>query len=120
MIAIIGLLAAYVGPKYFNHLGRSEQTTARSQMQALAKALSAYRVDVGSFPSSAEGLEALITKPAGAERWQGPYMERRIPKDPWGRPYLYQSPGATNDFDLWTLGKDGAVGGDGDAADLTL
>lgn len=118
VVAIIGLLAAYVGPKYFSQLGRSEQTVARSQMQGLARALAAYRVDVGSFPSNAEGLEALTKRPASAPRWNGPYLERQLPLDPWGQAYQYRSPGEAGDFDLWSLGKDGQAGGEGDAADL--
>jgi general secretion pathway protein G len=120
VIAIIGMLAAYVGPKYFSQLGRSEQTVARSQMQGLAKALAAYRVDVGAFPSTAEGLQALITRPAQAGRWRGPYLERQLPADPWGQPFQYRTSAShADDFELWSLGKDGLPGGDGDAADLS-
>lgn len=119
VVAIIGLLAAYVGPKYFSQLGRSERTVARSQMQSLSRALAAYRVDAGQFPSTAEGLEALVKRPASAARWSGPYLERQVPLDPWGHAYLYRSPGVDGaDFDLWSLGKDGQAGGEGDAADL--
>ncbi len=119
VVAIIGLLAAYVGPKYFNQLGRSERTVARSQMQGLSRALAAYRVDVGQFPSTAEGLAALVKRPASVTRWNGPYLERQLPMDPWGHAYQYRSPGADgSDFELWSLGKDGQPGGEGDAADL--
>ncbi len=119
VVAIIALLAAYVGPKYFSQVGKSEQAVARSQMAAFARAVGAYRLDVGSFPSTEEGLEALLVKPANAVRWNGPYLEKTVPPDPWGRPYQYRSPGSDgSDFEIIILRKDGQPGGDGDAADL--
>lgn len=120
VVAIIGLLAAYVGPKFFSQIGRSEQGVAKSQVEAFSRALGAYRLDVGGFPTTEEGLEALIKRPATATKWNGPYLEKDVPADPWGRPYRYQSPGAEGaDFDIVTLGKDGQPGGTGDAADIT-
>lgn len=119
VVAIIGLLAAYVGPKYFSQIGKSEQSVARSQVEAFNRALGAYRLDVGSFPSSEEGLAGLLTKPASAIKWHGPYLEKAVPPDPWGRPYQYRSPGANgSDYDIVSHGKDGQPGGDGDAADI--
>ncbi|MFY7949106.1 MAG: type II secretion system major pseudopilin GspG [Gemmatimonas sp.] len=119
VVAIIALLAAYVGPKYFSQVGKSEQAVARSQIEAFNRALGAYRLDVGSFPSTEEGLAALLSKPASATKWNGPYLEKAVPPDPWGRPYLYRSPGENNaDFDIVSYGKDGQPGGEGDAADL--
>lgn len=121
-MAIIGLLAAYVGPKYFSQIGRSEQAAAKSQLDSYKKALGAYRIDTGSYPSSEEGLSALMNKPSDlskASKWNGPYLESFPPADPWGRPYIYVSPGSKGDFDLLSYGKDGQPGGTGDAADIS-
>jgi general secretion pathway protein G len=93
VVTIIGLLAAYVGPKYFSQLGRSEQGVAKAQVEAFARALDTYRLEVGRYPSSEEGLEALLSKPANAARWNGPYLQKAVPDDPWGHAYLYRSPG---------------------------
>lgn len=121
VVAIIGLLAAYVGPKYFSQIGKSEQALAKAQIESFHKALGAYRVDVGGFPSTEEGLSALMQKPAGlaASKWQGPYLTKSVPADPWGRAYVYRSPGTKNDYDLLSYGKDGRPGGTGDSADVT-
>lgn len=122
VVAIIGLLAAYVGPKYFNQIGKSEQAVARSQIEAFSRALGTYRIDVGSYPSTEEGLAALVNKPSDstkAAKWNGPYLEKTPPADPWGRPYLYTSPGSKGDFDVLSYGKDGQPGGTGDAADVS-
>jgi general secretion pathway protein G len=121
VVAIIGLLAAYVGPKYFGQIGKSEQALARSQMESFARALGAYRLDVGNYPSSEEGLAALVNRPADAAKaakWNGPYLEKAIPLDPWGRAYLYTAPGSNGDFNLLTYGKDGQPAGVGDFADI--
>lgn len=120
VVAIIALLAAYVGPKYFSQVGKSEQAVARSQIEAFSRALGAYRLDVGNFPSTEEGLGALLNKPASATKWNGPYLEKAVPPDPWGRAYIYRAPGANNaDFDILSYGKDGQPGGEADAADLS-
>lgn len=120
VVAIIGLLAAYVGPKYFSQIGKSEQNLAKSQVEAFSRALGTYRLDVGSFPTTEEGLNALITKPASAVKWNGPYLDKVVPLDPWGRPYNYHSPGSRGgDFDIESFGKDGQPGGTGDSADVT-
>lgn len=122
VVAIIGLLAAYVGPKYFSQLGKSEQALAKAQIESFHKALAAYRIDTGSFPSTEEGLNALLVKPASvtsAAKWNGPYLSKAVPPDPWGRPYIYRVPGAKGDYDLISHGKDGQPGGTGDAADIT-
>lgn len=119
VVAIIALLAAYVGPRYFSQVGRSEQSLTRSQIEAFSRALGAYRLDMGAYPSTEEGLAALVTRPAGAAKWNGPYLEKAVPKDPWGHAYIYRAPGAANaDFDLISYGKDGQPGGDGEAADI--
>jgi general secretion pathway protein G len=119
VVAIIALLAAYVGPKYFSQVGKSEQAVARSQIGAFSRALGAYRLDVGRFPSTEEGLNALLVKPASAAKWNGPYLEGAVPLDPWGGPYEYRAPGSNgSDFDIVSLGKDRQPGGEGEAADL--
>jgi general secretion pathway protein G len=118
VVAIIGLLAAYVGPKYFGQLGKSEQTLAKSQIESFHRALASYRLDVGSFPSNEEGLNALVQKPSTAAKWNGPYLSKAVPLDPWGRPYIYRVPGPRGDYDLLSYGKDGQPGGTGDAADV--
>ena len=119
VVTIIGLLAAYVGPKYFSQLGKSEQGVAKAQIEAFARALDTYRLDVGHYPTTEEGLSALLTRPANAIRWNGPYLQKAVPLDPWGRAYLYRSPGTTGDFDIVSYGKEGQPGGSGDAADVS-
>lgn len=119
VMVIIGLLAGYVGPKYFAQIGKSEVKTARAQLDALEKALEQYRVDTGRYPSTEQGLAALNARPADEAKWAGPYLKKAIPNDPWGQPYVYQQPGAHGDFDLLSYGKDGQPGGSGEAADIT-
>ncbi|PRC92702.1 type II secretion system major pseudopilin GspG [Solimicrobium silvestre] len=119
VIVIIGLLAAYVGPKYFAQLGKSEVTIAKSQIEAFDKAVDTFRLDVGRFPTAEEGLSALNIKPADAEKWNGPYLKKDIPLDPWGHPYIYKVPGTKGDFEIISYGKDGQPGGVGDDADIS-
>jgi len=119
VIAIIGLLAAYVGPRYFSQLGKSERSTAKAQIEGLGKALDAYRLDTGHYPSTEQGLGALVTRPGDEPKWNGPYLQKQVPPDPWGRAYMYRSPGQGGDFDLSSNGKDGQPGGEGDGADVT-
>ncbi|WP_240788495.1 type II secretion system major pseudopilin GspG [Ramlibacter henchirensis] len=119
VMVIIGLLAAYVAPRYFSQVGRSEVRSAQAQIAALRSALDAYRLDVGSYPTTEQGLAALTTRPSNSARWNGPYLQRSAPPDPWGRPYQYRSPGEHGDFDLLSLGKDGQPGGSAEAADIT-
>src|SRR4051812_20017568 len=110
VIVIIGLLAAYVGPKYFSQLGKSEVTVAKAQIEAFEKSLDTYRLDVGRYPSAEEGLNALLTAPASATgKWNGPYLKKAVPLDPWGHPYQYRSPGTKGEFDIVSLGRDGQV-----------
>jgi general secretion pathway protein G len=118
VVAIIGLLAAYVGPKYFGQLGKSEQALARAQVESFHRALASYRVDMGEFPSTEEGLNALSVRPANGAKWSGPYLSKPVPLDPWNRPYVYHSPGSKGDYDLASYGKDGQPGGSGDNADI--
>ena len=119
VVAIIGLLAAYVGPRYFTQLGKSEATLAKAQIEAFAKALDQYRLDTGHYPSTEQGLQALRTPPANVKKWNGPYLSKDIPADPWGNAYRYRQPGPQGDFEILCLGKDGAAGGTGEAADIT-
>ena len=119
VVAIIGLLAGYVGPKYFGQLGKAEVKVARAQIDGFDKALDQYRLDVGRYPTTEQGLNALMVKPAGIARWAGPYLKKEVPLDPWGKAYIYKSPGEHGDYDLSSLGRDGRPGGTGEDADIT-
>lgn len=118
VMVIIGLLAGYVGPKYFAQIGKSEVKAARAQIDALEKALDHYRLDVGRYPNGEQGLAALNKRPASESRWKGPYLRKEVPADPWGGAYQYAQPGEHGEFDLFSLGKDGKPGGEGEAADI--
>jgi general secretion pathway protein G len=118
VIVIIGLLASMVAPRYFDQLGKTNTKIARAQIVALEKALDQYRLDVGHYPSTEEGLEALFVKPTNEEKWQGPYLKKAVPADPWGRPYIYKSPGDHGELDLSTFGADGQPGGSDENADV--
>jgi general secretion pathway protein G len=118
VMVIIGLLAGYVGPKYFEQIGKSETKTARAQIDALGKALDQYRIDVGSYPNTEQGLAALNKNPTSEPKWQGPYLKKSVPNDPWDKPYFYKSPGEHGDYDLYTLGKDGQLGGAKESEDV--
>jgi general secretion pathway protein G len=119
VMVIIGLLAGYVGPKYFSQIGKSEIKATRAQIDGLEKALDQYRLDTGHYPSNEQGLAVLVTRPANEPRWDGPYLKKSVPLDPWGNPYVYRMPGEHGDLDLLSYGKDGQPGGEGDAADIT-
>lgn len=118
VMVIIGLLAGYVGPKYFEQIGKSETKTARAQVDALGKALDQYRIDIGQYPTSDQGLAALNKSPGNVAKWQGPYLKKTLPNDPWDNPYLYKSPGEHGDYDLYSLGKDGQLGGVKESEDI--
>ena len=119
VIVIIGLLAAYVGPKYFAQLGKSEVTVAKAQIEAFEKALDTFRLDVGRYPLAEEGLGALLVQPPEAKNWNGPYLKRALPQDPWGSPYQYRNPESNGEFEILSLGKDGQPGGSDENADIT-
>lgn len=118
VVVIIGILVAYVAPRYFQQIGKSERTAALGQIDALHKAIDAYWLDTGHFPSTDGGLRALTVRPDGERRWNGPYLQKDVPLDPWGHPYVYRVPGAHGDYDLISYGKDGKPGGEGENADL--
>jgi general secretion pathway protein G len=120
VLAILGLLAGLVGPQLIKHLGESKSKAARLQIEELASSLDMYRLDVGRYPTSDEGLNALIEAPGTAKVWNGPYLrKKKMPLDPWNNPYHYVSPGQHGKFDLWTLGADNGEGGDGEDVDVT-
>lgn len=119
VLVILGLLAGYVAPKYFSQVGKSEAKVAKAQIEAFDKALGAYRLDVGRYPTSEQGLAALVAKPANEPKWSGPYLSKQVPLDPWGKPYIYRYPGQHGEYDLYSHGKDGMPGGKGEAADIT-
>lgn len=124
VLAIIGTLAMLVGPTVFRNVGDANVTTARSQVEIFAVALDAYRLDAGTYPTTEQGLSALRVRPTGdgvPRGWRGPYLRKAVPLDPWGRPYVYEAPGTHNpdSFDLYTLGRDGVAGGEGEDADIT-
>ena len=120
VIVIIGLLAAYVGPKYFSQLGKSQVTIAKAQIEAFEKSLDTYRLDIGRYPTSEEGLAALMSAPpAVAPKWNGPYLKKGIPQDPWGHAYQYRSPGSKGEYEIVSLGRDGQPGGSGEDADVS-
>ncbi len=121
VMVIIGLLASFVAPKFFDQVGRSEVKTARAQLAALDKALGTYRLDTGHFPSAEQGLAALFVRPGNEPKWAGPYLAKSVPLDPWGHAYVYRQPGdAGHDYELSSLGRDGQPGGTGDSADISV
>lgn len=119
VMVIIGLLAGYVGPKYFAQVGKSEIKVTRAQIDAMEKALDQYRLDTGHYPSTEQGLASLNTAPTNELKWSGPYLKKNVPLDPWGNAYIYKMPGDHGELDLFSYGKDGQLGGDGEAADIT-
>lgn len=118
VVAIIGLLAAFVGPRYFGQIGKSEQTLVRAQLAGFQEALGHFRLDMGRFPTTEEGLAALRQTPAQGTRWNGPYLSKAVPLDPWGQAYVYRRATDAADYELLSWGKDGQPGGSGEAADI--
>jgi general secretion pathway protein G len=117
VIVILGLLASLVGPKMFGKLGMAKQKTAKTQIEMLMTALDAYRLDVGVYPSNGDGLEALVTDP-GVSNWDGPYLKKGVPLDPWGHPYEYSNPGQHGEIDIISYGLDNQVGGTDENSDV--
>jgi general secretion pathway protein G len=118
VMVIIGLLVSYVAPNYFAQLGKSEVKVAKAQINAITKALDSYRLDNGHYPSQESGVNALNIAPPNEPNWKGPYLQKNIPLDPWGQPYIYRIPGEKNEYDLFSYGKDGKSGGNNDDADI--
>lgn len=119
VILIIGLLTGIVGPRLLGQVAKSEVTTAVAQMDALDKALQAYRYDTGRYPSATQGLRVLVTASGEDPKWRGPYLQGDMPLDPWGMAYIYRVPGAKGkDYELICYGSDRAAGGSGDGADI--
>ena len=119
VLVILGLLAALVGPQLFPKLGKGKQAAAKSQIELFGQALDQFRLDVGRYPTTQEGLGSLVTNP-GIDKWEGPYLKKGVPNDPWGRAYIYTSPGIHNDdeYDIVSYGRDGAPGGEGEDKDI--
>lgn len=119
VLVILGMLASLVGPQVFKQLAGSKTKAAQLQIQELSAALDLYRLEVGSYPNTQQGLEALITQPRNVEKWNGPYLKKSvIRKDPWGNDYEYRYPGQQGEFDLWSYGADAREGGDGENRDV--
>jgi len=118
VVIIIGLLASLVGPKLWSKLSGAKQKSAKAQIELFGTALDAFRLDTGRYPTTEEGLKALREKPSGADQWQGPYLTKEIPLDPWNHPYVYKCPGDHGEYDLISYGLDGVEGGDGENQDI--
>lgn len=118
VMVIIGLLAALVTPRFIRQEEKAKLRAARAQVELLGTALDTFRLDVGRYPTSQEGLDALRQRPSGVERWDGPYLKKETPRDPWGNPYTYRSPGEREPYELQSYGADGVAGGSGDGADV--
>jgi general secretion pathway protein G len=119
VMIIIGLLAALVGPRFIRQEEKAKIKATQAQIELLGTALDTFRLDVGRYPTSDEGLQALRQRPGVLERWDGPYLKKEVPLDPWGKAYVYKSPGDHGPFDIVSYGADGASGGEGDNRDIT-
>jgi general secretion pathway protein G len=120
VLAILGLLIGLVAPPVIRYFGRAKTDVAKVQIHDLESALDLYRLDLGRYPTQSEGMAALVEKPPGLDRWQGPYLKQRtVPTDPWGHPYRYRMPGEHGEYDLYSLGADDAPGGTGENQDIT-
>ena len=119
VIVILVMLASLAAPMYFRYIRQAKVSTAKTQIKLLEDAIIGYKLDVGSFPSSEDGLQALIENPGDSEKWKGPYIKPAVPKDPWGNDYVYTCPGEHGDFDLLSYGADGQPGGTDENADIT-
>lgn len=119
VVIIIGLLAGLVVPQFIRQEEKATAKAAKAQIELLGTALDTYRLDVGRYPSTQDGLQALTQRPAGVERWDGPYLKKEVPADPWGKPYVYKSPGDHGVYDIISYGADGVPGGEGTNRDVT-
>ncbi len=120
VVVIIGLLAGLVAPRYFDSVSKSKSKIAKAQIESLDKALDQYRLDVGSYPTAEQGLSALNTQPSGVAKWQGPYLKKALPADPWGNDYAYVLQAGAGAIDIISYGADGKPGGTGEAQDVSL
>jgi general secretion pathway protein G len=121
VIAIIGLIMGLIGPRVLNYLAESKVKTAKIQMQSFSSALDLFNLDAGRYPSTEEGLAALVRRTPGVAAWNGPYLKGgNVPNDPWNNPYIYRAPGERSAYDIMSLGSDGQEGGSGTAADISL
>lgn len=118
VLAILGLLASLVGPRVIGQLGGAKSRTAAVQIKDFEAAADLFRLDVGRYPNQQEGLQALASQPAGVIGWNGPYLRKGLPNDPWGNPYRYRNPGQHGEIDIYTYGADNAPGGEGENADI--
>jgi len=119
VLVILGLLAGLVGPRVLKYLGGAKSDTARLQIEELGAGLDLFHLEVGRYPTTDEGLRALAEAPSGTRGWNGPYLKKKdVPRDPWGNPYNYRFPGENGDYDLYSLGRDNADGGDGEDGDI--
>jgi general secretion pathway protein G len=118
VMVIIAMFATLVGGRLFRNVDKAKVTQAKAQIQEFENVLDMFRLDVGRYPTTDEGLQALRSKPSGADNWDGPYLKKDVPLDPWGHAYTYKFPGQHSDFDLFSMGADGQEGGEGDAADI--
>jgi general secretion pathway protein G len=119
VVIIIGLLAGLVVPQFIRQEEKATAKAAKAQIELFGTALDTFRLDVGRYPTSQEGMAALMQKPGGVDRWDGPYLKKDLPPDPWGKPYVYKSPGDHGVYDIISYGADGAPGGDGNNRDIT-
>ena len=122
VLVILGLIAGIVGPQAMKYLGKGKTQSSKVQIENISAALDMYRLEVGSYPTSADGLKALVTAPSSARGWDGPYLKKgEVPKDAWNNEYQYRRPGSNSQpYDLLSFGADGAAGGEGDDADISL
>lgn len=119
VLVIIGMLTSYVAPRFFAQIGRSEVKVAKAQIEAFGKALDQYRLDMGRYPTTEQGLASLVVAPDKSPRWQGPYLAKAVPKDPWGHDFAYFAPGKQSEYEIIAYGRDGKPGGQGEDADIT-
>jgi len=119
VVIILGLLAALVGPRFFGRVGQAKKAAAKVQIESLGTALDQFKLDTSRYPTSQEGLQALQASPGNLAGWEGPYLKKDVPRDPWGSPYQYKSPGDHGEYDLWSNGSDNSPGGEGEAEDVT-
>jgi general secretion pathway protein G len=117
VVIVLGLLVGLVGPRLFGRVGQTKQAAAKAQIELIGAGLDQFRLDVGAYPNTSQGLDALQRNP-GAQNWNGPYLKKSVPKDPWGNAYKYRAPGQNGEYDLWSEGADGSPGGEGENADV--